>query len=437
MHDRGEPLYKSRPVAPEPARSGWCRRFNDFICLSEGNSNTYLIQTPGGNVLVNSGMGFEAPVHDNNYRDLLGADDLAIRYIILTQGHVDHVGGVQYFRDRNPGLQLIAQAGNEEHQRYDELLAPFRSARSAFRFMDGFTRVFRDYAAAGYTDLNPQDRPTADITFEDRHAFSLGGVEIELIAQRGAETNDSLIVWLPQHRICFTGNLFGCPFGHFPNLVTIRGDRYRDALTCARAVQTVMDLEPEVILYGHHAPVVGQALIARELTALRDAILHVHDETVKGMNGGRDVHTLMREIELPPACEVGQGYGKVSWSVRAIWEHYAGWFHHQSTTELYSVPRDAVHADLVELAGADVLVERAARKSGENRHEEALHLLDIVLGVQPDHPAAVALAIDVHEQLLVQARAFCHTGNFWLEGWLEHRIKILKGGAEGTLSTIL
>ena len=45
----------------------------------------------------------------------------------------------------------------------------------------------------------------------------------------GAETNDSLVIWLPDHRICFVGNLFGCLIGHIPNLVTVRGDRYRDA----------------------------------------------------------------------------------------------------------------------------------------------------------------------------------------------------------------
>ncbi len=52
MSDRGEPLYRSRPVGPESARFGWCRRFNDFICLSEGNSNTYLIETAEATTLI-------------------------------------------------------------------------------------------------------------------------------------------------------------------------------------------------------------------------------------------------------------------------------------------------------------------------------------------------------------------------------------------------
>jgi alkyl sulfatase BDS1-like metallo-beta-lactamase superfamily hydrolase len=307
-------------------------------------------------------------------------------------------------------------------------LRSFRANRSAFRFLDAFTEDFGYYATQGYTDINTQDRPTADLTFEDRHEFTLGGLKVELIAVQGAETNDSLIVWLPQHGICLTGNLFGCPFGHFPNLVTIRGDRYRDALVCAAAAQTVLDLDASLILYGHHAPVAGKALIRTEVTAIRDAILYVHDETVKGMNDGKDLYTLMQEITLPTACEVGEGYGKVSWSIRAIWENYAGWFHHNSTTELYSVPRSSINADLIELAGVDALVSRAQQHFDAGDEEQALHLLDIVLAEQPGCNKAVTLAIAVHEKLLSQA------DNFWLTGWLENQIKLLKGGHTAALS---
>jgi alkyl sulfatase BDS1-like metallo-beta-lactamase superfamily hydrolase len=245
-----------------------------------------------------------------------------------------------------------------------------------------------------------------------------------VIAVPGAETNDSLIIWLPQHKICLTGNLFGCPFGHFPNLVTIRGDRYRDALTVAAAVQVVLDLGAETILYGHHEPVVGKALIETELTVLRDAILYVHDETVKGMNEGKDLHTLMADIQLPPALEVGQGYGKVSWSVRAIWENYAGWFKHESTTELYATPQSAIHADLVELAGGPAaIVERAQQKIAGGKYVEAIHLLDIVLPQDPELPAAVSAALAAHEKLLQGS------DNFWLSAWLNNQINRLKKNA--------
>ena len=411
-----DPIYKTRPVEPNPARFGG-ERINDFIVLSEAYSNCYLIQTPAGNIQINAGMGMEAPVIKKNFDDF---DDGPVTHLVLTQGHVDHLGGVQYFRDQHPALSVIAQASNPEHQSYDSRLAAFRGKRSAFAFADKFADAFAYYAGQGHDDFPAQDAPTADILFRDRYGFTVGGFDIELIAVAGAETNDSLVVWLPRHKICFTGNLFGCPFGHFPNLVTIRGDRYRDALTVANAVQLVRELGAEMLCYGHHGPVLGADIIEAELTALHGAILYVHDETVKGMNEGRDVHSLMREIVLPGELEVGQGYGKVCWSVRAIWENYAGWFQHESTTELYAVPASSISGDLVELAGVEALVERARHRFDAGEPEAALHLLDIVLAAQPNQVEALQLAIAVHDSLLADSE------NFWLSAWLQNQVKLLR-----------
>ena len=144
----------------------------------------------------------------------------------------------------------------------------------------------------------------------------------------------------------------------------------------------------------------------------------MHDETVKGMNNGKDLHTLMADIVIPPEFEVGQGYGKVSWSVRAIWENYAGWFHHDSTAELFSVPQRAVHADIVELAGgAEALLERASAKLAEGRREEAIHLLDIVRGAGAESERSRQLVVQAHEMLLEDSE------NFWLSSWLKNQIQ--------------
>lgn len=412
------PIYKSRPIEPNPARFGTGQRVNDFIVMSEAFSNSYLLQTTAGNIQVNAGMGIEAPVIKHNFDQF---SDASLRYLILTQGHVDHVGGVGYFREHNPGLAVIAQASNPEHQAYDGRLAAFRANRSAFAFTEKFLGAFEHYAQHGLTSYPAQDVPLPDILVEDRYQLTLGELDVEVIAVPGAETNDSVIIWLPQHRICLTGNLFGCTFGHFPNLVTIRGDRYRDALTVAAAVQVVLDLGADTILYGHHAPVVGRELIATELSVLRDAILYVHDATVKGMNAGVDLPTLMAKVQLPAELEVGQGYGKVSWSVRAIWENYAGWFKHESTTELYAQPRSAIHQDLIELAGGpEAIIERAQGKLAEKKYVEALHLLDIVLPQQGHVPGAVTAALLAHEALLHDS------ANFWLSSWLKNQIKLLQ-----------
>ena len=136
-----QPIYKSRPVEPNPARFGG-QRINDFIVMSEAFSNAYLIETSEGAVQINAGMGMEAPVIEANFQAF---SDLSLHSLILTQGHVDHVGGTAYFRERNPGMCVIASANNPEHQAYDARLATFRGNRSAFAFSDKFADAFDYY----------------------------------------------------------------------------------------------------------------------------------------------------------------------------------------------------------------------------------------------------------------------------------------------------
>ena len=417
------PLYRSRPggFAIRPAAQPAARRINDFVYLSEGFSNSFLVLTDAGRVVINAGMGFEAPVHKRNFD---AVDTSPIRYIVLTQGHVDHVGGADYFRES--GTAIIAQANNPAHQAEDVRLQPFRSARSAFAFeesvADGVRAIARQFGGA----VPPQARPTPTITVDDRYAFELGGRHFELLATPGGETTDSLVVWLPQDRICFCGNLFSALFGHFPNLVTIRGDRYRDALRFIESLDRVRALAPDLLLVGHHDPIEGRELIDSELSRLRDAVQYVHDATVRGMNEGKDVWTLMREIELPAELDVGQGYGKVAWCVRAIWENYAGWFHHQSTSELYPVPVSGIYPDLVELAGgAEAVAARARARLDAGVPVEAIQLAEVALAAAPQHRAALAVSLAAHEQLESASQ------NFWLTSWLRRQIRTLRAALAG------
>jgi alkyl sulfatase BDS1-like metallo-beta-lactamase superfamily hydrolase len=421
-----EPLFRSRPGGFQilPASMPEARRIRDGIYVSEGLSNSYLIKTSEGRIVVNTGMGFEAPVHKRNYD---AVDDGPVRYILLTQGHVDHVGGVDLFREE--GTEVVSQAGNATHQADDKRIAQFRAARSAFAFSKVIAQSLHHMQEEGGLGTVGQSRPEPTITFEDRLEIELGGERLELIAAPGGETLDSMVIWLPDRKICFAGNLFSALFGHFPNLVTIRGDRYRDALRFVGSLDRVLDLEPELLLVGHHDPVEGKALIRGELERLKAAVLYVHDETVKGMNAHKDIHTLMQEIELPPELEVGEGYGKVSWSVRAIWETYAGWFHHSSTTELYSVPPTAVHADLVELAGgSELLAERANKKLEAGEAVQAIQLAEIVLTDDPLHRGALEVSLAAHEALDAESV------NFWLSSWLRKQtghLRELLGEGEG------
>jgi alkyl sulfatase BDS1-like metallo-beta-lactamase superfamily hydrolase len=408
-----EPIYRSRPGADAlaPASAEHAEEVAPGIWCSPGLSNAYLLTTDDGRVVVNTGMGFESQVHRSNFD---AVDDSPIRYIIVTQGHYDHVGGLDTVRD--PGTEVIAQANWRSWRDDNERLLGYRAGRSAFAFSDKLAHGIAAIQQRFGKKLPAQADHSADIEVDDTLAVTVGGRTLELLATPGGETTDSIVVWLPKERVCLCGNTFGPVFGHIPNLVTMRGDRYRDALTTIASIERVRALRPDVLLTGHFDPITGAERIEAELTRLRDALAYVHNRTVEGMNAGNDVHTLMREIALPPELDVGQGYGKVSWDVRAIWENYSGWFHHRSTTELYDVGPIELNADLVDLAGADRVVARAEEHLAAGRPVHAIHLAEAVFHANPAHGEARVMLKAAHETLLAAST------NFWESAWLTKKI---------------
>lgn len=410
-------IHRERPGADDMAAATDAPAVDlgSDIWMSPGWTNTYLLPTDDGRVVINTGMGFEGPLHRRAFD---AVDPSPTRAVLLTQGHYDHVGGIDVVKDADS--DVVAQANFTMWRDDNERLEGFRSRNSAFAFMDAILAAM-EYARSVGVGIVPQARPEPTVVVDDRLELTIGGRDLVLIATPGGETFDSMVVWLPQSRTLFSGNLFGPLFGHVPNLVTIRGDRYRDALTYIDSLDVVAELAPDRLITGHFDPVEGADRIAQEVAALQEAMRWVHDRTVDGMNAGNDVHTLMREVRVPEHLDVGEGYGQTKWNVRAIWENYAGWFHHRSTTELYGVPPLAIAPDLVTAAGADALVAAARAHVDGGRPVEALQLTDVVLAVEPGHAGARAAAADATGSLLGS------TTNFWERAWLRRSLDKLGG----------
>src|SRR5207248_3131991 len=218
----------SSPEAIDMGQGIWC---------SPGMSSSYLITTEDGRVVVNTGMWFEARTHKRNYDAVTTAPT---RYIVLTQSHTDHIGGVDRFRE--PETKLIAQANIAVCQADDVRIHGLRIRRSLPFFADVIGQP--GFARGDAAEIPPVGKPA----------------------------------------------------------------------------------EPEMLLLGHHGPVRGAATVRAECERIRDAVQYVYDANVDAMNRGLDVWTAMHEIALPEHLEVGEAYGRIDWSVRAIWETYAGWF---------------------------------------------------------------------------------------------------------------
>ncbi len=394
------------PVYDDPAH-----RITDFLYRSGGTTAAYMLVTGAGRIIVNTGMGYEAPHHKRVFDAVCPGPT---PYVVTTQAHVDHVGGVALFREAD--TRYVAQAANRACQHDDERIAALR-LRTAAIWFDVSGRRAREIATENPGVPMRQDTPVPDVTFDHRLELSVGDLDLDLISTPGGETIDSCIVWLPDHGVCLISNLVGPLFPHFPNLNTLRGDRYRSVEPYLAAIRTLKDLEPSMLVTGRHEPIVGSRLIDRALTRLHDAVDYVHRQTLAGMNEGKDVFTLMREIRLPPELRVGQGYGTVAWGVRTIWETYMGWFTLRSTTELYPLEPAAAWAGMVDLAGPDAVVTRARAELGGGEPVVAIHLVEAVLRTRPDHAGAIDVMVEAHDALLDAGGDV----NFWASGWLRHQ----------------
>ena len=386
-------------------------KINDSIYMAPANGNVYMVTTPAGNVIIDTAIEDQAA---DARKLLVAVNHGPVKYIILTHGHADHIGGIPLWKEA--GTQIIAQRNYVEFLNYTTRLDAFFAPRNGATFD-------RTYEVASSWAGNYGAKIDATILFDEHYEFTLGGEEFQLFSTPG-ETPDHLTVWLPAYKIAFMGdNYTGIAMPEpmsFPNIYALRGTKPRWALDWINSIDKVLSLKPEVVLSGHGDPIFGNAEITRRLTRFRNAIQYVHDETVKGMNSGKDVFTLMREIKLPASYDLSQVFGRVSWSVRGIYDGYAGWFDMNPAT-MYELPPSSVYPDLVKLAGGpEPLVRLALEKLQAGKPVETLHLTDIVLVFDQNNRAALEARLKALNYLRE------HSENYTEAGWLDYGIRISK-----------
>ncbi len=375
----------------------------DFVFMTRDVSNAYLVTTDDGDVLVNTGFNEGAA---RNVALLSPHRTGPLKYIFLTQSHADHFGGVPDFKEE--GTQVVGGPGYVEQR--DDMLG----MQSYFG-----PRTFKLWGSTLKQDgppKKPQPDVTPDIFVEDRMKIEVGNRTFELIHAPEGETEDNILVWMPKEKIVFTGNTFGPVWLSMPFLNTLRGDKPRRVRTYLKSLALVRDLGAEMVITGHGDPIVGADTVRDDLDRMEAAVTYVRDYTIEGMKAGKTVHQLMDEFAFPDNLKIGDFHGKATWAVKSIWREYSGWFHYEDgTTELYGVPRSSVHSDIAELAGgADKLAERARAKLDDGKPLEALHLVEIALGAEPDNHAAIEVKRDSSQLLLEQSGGQNLSETMWL-----------------------
>jgi alkyl sulfatase BDS1-like metallo-beta-lactamase superfamily hydrolase len=377
-----------------------------------GTGNTTIVLTETGHVVLDAGL----PADATKARELFaGIADGPASHVVVTHAHADHYGGASQWMGE--GTELIAHREFMNSQAYLSALGPYLMRRNRIFFPEDVPDLPEFLTAAALKLFHPHAEPT--ILFQNGYDFEAGGRHFEVIHTPGAEGSDSISIWMPDEKILFTGDLFGPLFPMWPNLNTLRGEKIRQAMPYIESLNRVLDLEPAMLVPGHFEPIRGKERIRVAVERMRNAVQYVHDETIAGMNAGKTLYELMAEIRLPEELKLSEGHGKVSWGVKSIWEGYSGWFGLESTTELYAVAQNAVHAEVVAMAGgAATVATRARARLDAGRPVEALHLLDMALHAEPANQSALRVRLAALEDLLSRSGGENHFEVYWLR----HRI---------------
>jgi cyclase len=242
--------------------------YADVKNMSAANSfgaNAGVIIGKGGIAVVDTLV--SAREADRLIRDLRALSSLPVKYAVNTHWHLDHAFGNCRFAAM--GAAVVAHASEKDK------LALHGPATLKNPQMYGMTA--QDFV--GTTIAAPT------LTFTDRMTIDLGGQRIELIHVAPSHSDGSLLVYLPDKKILFAGDVLFTGYHAFAGDGDIDG--WLKTLDC------ILDMDVALIIPGH-GPVSSKNDViamkeyltildakARELCAVSDDVAYITAELLK------------------------------------------------------------------------------------------------------------------------------------------------------------
>jgi cyclase len=197
--------------------------------------------------------------------------------VVNTHANGDHCWGNQLVT----GAEIVAsKACAAEMARLDPaVFAQFLRTDGLGALGDYMRRIFGAFDFDGITVTPPTK------TFEGELALEVGSRRVELIQVGPAHTDGDVLVWLPNERVVFTGDILfieGTPIvwaGPIDNWV--------------RACDRILSLDASVIVPGH-----GPLTDAAGVRAVRDYLCFARDEAKKRFDAGMSLEEAIHDIAL-------------------------------------------------------------------------------------------------------------------------------------------
>jgi glyoxylase-like metal-dependent hydrolase (beta-lactamase superfamily II) len=228
------------------------------------NANTGFIITTGGVVVVDSGAGYLAA--QAMHRAIRKVTRQPVKYVVNTGGQDHRWLGNGYFREQGAEIIAARPARADMEQRSGAQLEALRVDLK--ERLDGTKPVYPEKL------------------FEKRETLRLGGTEIHLLFFFGAHTPGDSVVWLPNQRVLFAGDL-------------VYVDRLLGVLPVSNSrkwlasFEEMAKLKPAKIVPGHGK--LCDLELARRDT--RDYLRLLRGHMQKALDGGADLQTAIDSLD--------------------------------------------------------------------------------------------------------------------------------------------
>jgi len=239
-----------------------------YAYTAEGDPNTGIVIGDDAVIVIDTQA---TPVMAQDViRRIREVTDKPIRYVVLSHYHAVRVLGASAYGAEHviaseDTLALIRERGEQD------------KASEIGRF----PRLFRN------VDSVPPGLTWPTLTFTGKMTLWLGKLEVQLLQLGRGHTKGDTVVWLPQERILFSGDLV--EFDATP----YAGDAYFS--DWPQTLDRLAALKPAQLVPGRGAALQTEAQVAAGLQGTRSFIHDVYAAVQAGVQAGKDLKTVYRE----------------------------------------------------------------------------------------------------------------------------------------------
>ncbi len=234
---------------------------NAYAYTAEGDPNTGIVIGDDAVMVIDTQA---TPIMAQDViRRIREVTDKPIKYVVLTHYHAVRVlgasaYGAEYVICSEATREMIVERGQQD---YDSEV-------------QRFPRLFRSVETVpGLTWPN--------LTFSDRMTLWLGQTEVQIIHAGRGHTKGDTIVWLPQERVLFSGDLV--EYGATP----YAGDAHLQEWPAT--LQKLRDLKPVALVPGRGDALMSPAAVEEGIAGTQAFVTSLYEEVAKRATAGQSL----------------------------------------------------------------------------------------------------------------------------------------------------